>query len=153
MRDMMPEIGSFVALGDSFTEGLGDPYADGTGYQGLGYSAWSWRGWADRFAERLAAGQPGRLRYANLAVRGKMVGEVAAEQVPLAVAMAARCAVGAGVRRALVQPAAARRVLWRRHPAQAAGDAAAVRPGCWRCRGCEGYLITHRGSPQRIGTG
>ena len=87
MRDMMPEIGSFVALGDSFTEGLGDPYADGTGYQGLGYSAWSWRGWADRFAERLAAGQPGRLRYANLAVRGKLVGEVAAEQVPLAVAM------------------------------------------------------------------
>jgi lysophospholipase L1-like esterase len=84
----MPEIGSFVALGDSFTEGLGDPYADGTGYQGLGYSAWSWRGWADRFAERLAAGQPGRLRYANLAVRGKLVGEVAAEQVPLAVAMA-----------------------------------------------------------------
>ena len=87
MRDMMPEIGSFVALGDSFTEGLGDPYADGTGYQGLGFSAWSWRGWADRFAERLAAGQPGRLRYANLAVRGKLVGEVAAEQVPLAVAM------------------------------------------------------------------
>ena len=41
MRDMMPEIGSFVALGDSFTEGLGDPYADGTGYQGLGYSAWT----------------------------------------------------------------------------------------------------------------
>src|SRR5208282_2195133 len=87
MRDTTPEIGSFVALGDSFTEGLGDPYADGTGYRGLGYSAWSWRGWADRFAERLAVGRPG-LRYANLAVRGKMVGEVATEQVPVAVAMA-----------------------------------------------------------------
>ena len=92
MRDTMPEIGSFVALGDSFTEGLGDPYADGTGYRGLGYSGWSWRGWADRFAERLAAerlatGRPGP-RYANLAVRGKLVGEVAAEQVPVAIAMA-----------------------------------------------------------------
>ncbi len=87
MRDTMPVIGSFVALGDSFTEGLGDPYADGTGYRGLGYSSWSWRGWADRFAERVAAGQPG-LRYANLAVRGKLVEEVAADQVPVAVAMA-----------------------------------------------------------------
>ena len=88
MRDTTPEIGSFVALGDSFTEGLGDPCADGTGYRGLGYSGWSWRGWADRFAERLAAGQPGRLRYVNLAVRGKLVSEVAAEQVPVAIAMA-----------------------------------------------------------------
>jgi lysophospholipase L1-like esterase len=77
MRDTMPEIGSFVALGDSFTEGLGDPYANGTGY----------RGWADRFAERLAADQPG-LRYANLAVRGKVVDQVVAEQLPAAVAMA-----------------------------------------------------------------
>ena len=56
---MTMEIGSFVALGDSFTEGLGDFTADDGGY----------RGWADRFAEQLAAAQPG-LRYANLAVRG-----------------------------------------------------------------------------------
>jgi lysophospholipase L1-like esterase len=73
----MPRIGAFVALGDSFTEGLGDPYPDGTGY----------RGWADRFAERLAADRPG-LRYANLAVRGKLLREVADDQVPRAVAMA-----------------------------------------------------------------
>jgi lysophospholipase L1-like esterase len=76
MRDTMPEIGSFVALGDSFTEGLGDPYANGTGY----------RGWADRFAERVATEWPG-LRYANLAVRGKVVAQVVAEQLPAAVAM------------------------------------------------------------------
>ncbi len=82
MRDTLPEIGSFVALGDSFTEGLGDPYPDGPGHWGLGY-----RGWADRFAERLAAEQPG-LRYANLAVRGKVVREVVAGQVPAAIAMA-----------------------------------------------------------------
>src|ERR1700683_4506168 len=87
MRATRPEIGSFVALGAMFTEGLGDPYADGAGYQGLGHSDWSWRGWADRFAGRLATGRPG-LRYANLAVRGKLVGEVAAEQVPVATAMA-----------------------------------------------------------------
>jgi lysophospholipase L1-like esterase len=69
-------IGSFIALGDSFTEGLADARRDG------GY-----RGWADRFAEHLAAGNPG-LRYANLAVRGKVLGEVVSQQLPVAVAMA-----------------------------------------------------------------
>ena len=73
---MMAEIGSFAALGDSFTEGLADLGADGT-----------YRGWADRFAEILAEGNP-RLRYANLAVRGKLLGEVVAEQLPPALAMA-----------------------------------------------------------------
>lgn len=72
----MREFRSFVALGDSFTEGVGDPCADGT----------SCRGWADRFAGELAAQQPG-LRYANLAIRGKRVSEVLDEQVPLAIAM------------------------------------------------------------------
>lgn len=73
----MQNVGSFVALGDSFTEGIGDPGADGGGYQG----------WADRFAERIAAQMPG-LRYANLAIRGKMLGQVLDEQVPDAIAMA-----------------------------------------------------------------
>lgn len=71
----MTEWQSFVALGDSFTEGVGD-LADGGGC----------RGWADRFAEHLAARRPG-LRYANLAVRGKLLGEVLAEQVPAAIRM------------------------------------------------------------------
>ncbi len=82
MRDTLPDIGAFVALGDSFTEGVGDPYPGGPGHHGASY-----RGWADRFAGRLAADRPG-LRYANLAVRGRLVGQVAAGQVPLAVAMA-----------------------------------------------------------------
>lgn len=73
----MRDIGSFVALGDSFTEGIGDPHSGGSG----------WRGWADRFAERLDGQFPG-LRYANLAIRGKTLGEVLAEQVPAAIAMA-----------------------------------------------------------------
>jgi lysophospholipase L1-like esterase len=84
MRDTLPDIGSFVALGDSFTEGLEDPYPDGPGH---GYLGSRWRGWADRFAERLAARRPG-LGYANLAVRGKLVREVVADQVPAAAAMA-----------------------------------------------------------------
>ena len=75
--ESMRDIRSYVALGDSFTEGVGDPAADGV----------ACRGWADRFADELAWHQP-ELRYANLAVRGKLVREVLAEQVPLAVAMA-----------------------------------------------------------------
>jgi lysophospholipase L1-like esterase len=67
--------GSFVALGDSFTEGLDDPTGDG------GY-----RGWADRVAEALAAERPG-FRYANLAVRGRLTGDIVREQVPVAVRM------------------------------------------------------------------
>jgi len=71
------QIGTFVALGDSFTEGLDDPRDDQLGYLG----------WADRFALLLAEQRPG-LRYANLAVRGKLLGEVADQQVPQAIAMA-----------------------------------------------------------------
>jgi lysophospholipase L1-like esterase len=66
---------SYVALGDSFTEGLNDPGTDG-----------EFRGWADRLADMLAAEYPG-LRYANLAVRGKLLRQIAADQVPAAVAM------------------------------------------------------------------
>jgi lysophospholipase L1-like esterase len=69
-------FGSFVALGDSFTEGVGDPYPNG-GVQG----------WADRFARSLAAGSP-KLRYANLAIRGKLLGQVIDEQVPEAILLA-----------------------------------------------------------------
>ncbi|WP_199431411.1 SGNH/GDSL hydrolase family protein [Qaidamihabitans albus] len=63
---------SYVAIGDSFTEGLNDHRPDGT-----------FRGWADRLAEILAAGRPG-FRYANLALRGKLLGEIWDEQLPVA---------------------------------------------------------------------
>ncbi|MCP2260635.1 Lysophospholipase L1 [Streptoalloteichus tenebrarius] len=65
---------ALVAIGDSFTEGLDDPALDGEGY----------RGWADRLAERLAAGRPD-FRYANLAVRGKLLQQIVDEQVPEAI--------------------------------------------------------------------
>ena len=64
-----------MALGDSFTEGLEDARPDG-----------SYRGWADLVAEALAVGQPG-FRYANLAVRGRLMSQILAEQVPRALAM------------------------------------------------------------------
>ena len=72
----MGEFRSYAALGDSFTEGVGDPRADGTCC-----------GWADRFAAHLAGSTPG-FRYANLAIRGKLLAEVLDEQVPLAAGMA-----------------------------------------------------------------
>lgn len=58
----------YVALGDSFTEGLSDPAPDG-----------ALRGWADRLALLLAA--RGGLRYANLAVRSKRVEDVCGAQL------------------------------------------------------------------------
>lgn len=67
---------SFVAVGDSFTEGMDDAYPDGT-----------FRGWADLVATRLAAEAGPDFRYANLAIRGRLFPGVVAEQVPAAVAM------------------------------------------------------------------
>ncbi|CAM3019448.1 SGNH/GDSL hydrolase family protein [Saccharomonospora xinjiangensis] len=67
----------FVALGDSFTEGVGDDAPS---------SPNAVRGWADRVAEQLALARDG-LRYANLAIRGRLLHQVLAEQVEPAVEM------------------------------------------------------------------
>lgn len=56
----------FVALGDSYTEGVGDPEPHSPG--GL-------RGWADRVAEELADSQPD-FAYANLAIRGMLLRQI-----------------------------------------------------------------------------
>ncbi|MFJ8856245.1 SGNH/GDSL hydrolase family protein [Streptomyces sp. NPDC102437] len=78
-------IGSYAAIGDSFTEGVGDPGPDGT-----------FVGWADRFAVLLAdqlpdpdttgteGSAPENFRYANLAVRGRLLDQIVEEQVPRA---------------------------------------------------------------------
>ncbi|MFF2959272.1 SGNH/GDSL hydrolase family protein [Streptomyces sp. NPDC057963] len=79
-------IGSYAAIGDSFTEGVGDPGPDG-----------AFVGWADRFAVLLADQLPdpdaessteasahGNFRYANLAVRGRLLDQIVEEQVPRA---------------------------------------------------------------------
>ncbi|EHK87403.1 SGNH/GDSL hydrolase family protein [Saccharomonospora azurea] len=68
----MTHFDSYVAIGDSFTEGLNDTLPDG-----------SFRGWADRLAEILADGRDD-FRYANLAIRGKMLAEIMEEQLPVA---------------------------------------------------------------------
>ncbi len=68
--------GRYVALGDSTTEGLEDPYPGGAGY----------RGWADRLAEALAHANPG-LTYANLAIRGRKLPQIRAEQLEPALAL------------------------------------------------------------------
>ena len=68
---------SFVAVGDSFTEGMDDPYPVGDAY----------RGWADLVATRLAAEFGPDFRYANLAVRGRLFPGVVADQVPEALSM------------------------------------------------------------------
>ncbi|MGF1429546.1 SGNH/GDSL hydrolase family protein [Kitasatospora sp. LaBMicrA B282] len=70
--EILDHITSYAALGDSFTEGLNDPNPEG-----------GFAGWADRLAALLAAGRPaGEFRYANLAVRGRLLDQIAAEQVP-----------------------------------------------------------------------
>ncbi|MFO7194100.1 MULTISPECIES: SGNH/GDSL hydrolase family protein [Thermocrispum] len=68
----MHRFTSFMALGDSFTEGMNDELPDGT-----------FRGWADRVAEMLAKDNPG-FSYANLAIRGKTLRQIIDEQLPVA---------------------------------------------------------------------
>lgn len=66
----------YVAIGDSFTEGVGDEQPDG-----------SVRGWADLVGQGIAdaVGQP--IEYANLAIRGRLLGPIIAEQLEPALAL------------------------------------------------------------------
>jgi len=62
----------FLVLGDSFSEGMSDEIING-----------NYRGWGDRVADVLAQ-QTAGFRYANFAIRGKLVKQVLDEQVPSA---------------------------------------------------------------------
>lgn len=66
----------YVAMGDSFTEGVGDERPDG-----------SVRGWADLVAQGIAdaVGEP--IAYANLAIRGRLLAPIVAEQLEAALAL------------------------------------------------------------------
>jgi lysophospholipase L1-like esterase len=66
----------YVAVGDSFTEGMGDELPDGTV-----------RGWADLVATGLAAASDEPVHYANLAVRGRLLEPIVREQIPAALGM------------------------------------------------------------------
>lgn len=67
----------YVAIGDSFTEGIGDPEPR---------SAGGHRGWADRAAEALAS-KTEDFAYANLAIRGRLLQQIIDEQVEPALAL------------------------------------------------------------------
>ena len=69
----------YVAIGDSFTEGVGDVLPDG-----------SFRGWADLVAAGLSTalaerGEP--LQYANLAIRGRLLRPIVTDQLDAALAL------------------------------------------------------------------
>jgi len=66
----------YVAIGDSFTEGLGDDLPDGT-----------CRGWADRVAAGLATAGAEPVEYANLAIRGRLLEPIVTEQLEAALAL------------------------------------------------------------------
>ncbi|MEV0566774.1 SGNH/GDSL hydrolase family protein [Dactylosporangium sp. NPDC050588] len=65
----------YVAIGDSFSEGMGDERADGIP-----------RGWADLVAAALGAADP-QWRYANLAIRGRLLDPIVTTQLDAALAM------------------------------------------------------------------
>ncbi|MFJ4486140.1 SGNH/GDSL hydrolase family protein [Streptomyces longwoodensis] len=65
----------FVALGDSLTEGVGDPTGDG------------WRGWAALLADGLGAGPGAPVRFTNLAVSGAQTRDVLERQLPAALGL------------------------------------------------------------------
>ncbi|WP_308159231.1 SGNH/GDSL hydrolase family protein [Curtobacterium sp. ISL-83] len=67
----------YVAIGDSFTEGIGDPDPTVPGGN---------RGWADRVAEVLA-NRTADFSYANLAVRGRLLQQIIDEQTEPALAL------------------------------------------------------------------
>ena len=71
-----PTYSRYVALGDSFTEGVGDDLPDGRQ-----------RGWADFVALGLQASAPEPVGYANLAIRGRKLGQIITEQVEPALAL------------------------------------------------------------------
>lgn len=72
-----PAFKRFVALGDSFSEGVGD--VEPRCPNGV-------RGWADRVAEVMAREDP-EFRYANLAIRGRLLPAVLSEQIEPALEM------------------------------------------------------------------
>lgn len=66
----------YVAIGDSFTEGVGDELPDG-----------HVRGWADLVAAGWADATAAPIEYANLAIRGKLAWPIVEEQLEPALAL------------------------------------------------------------------
>lgn len=66
----------YVAIGDSFTEGVGDERPDGTV-----------RGWADLVAQGWASSRGEPIEYANFAIRGKLIWPIVEQQLEPALAL------------------------------------------------------------------
>lgn len=66
----------YAAIGDSFTEGVGDELPGG-----------SVRGWADRVAAGLAAAAGDAISYANVAVRGRLLDTIVTDQLEAVLAL------------------------------------------------------------------
>jgi lysophospholipase L1-like esterase len=64
----------FIVCGDSYSEGMTDEVIDG-----------KYRGWADRVADVMSQAHAD-FTYMNLAIRGKLIGQVVEGQVPTALA-------------------------------------------------------------------
>lgn len=73
---MNPAPIRYVAIGDSFTEGVGDELPDG-----------SVRGWADLVAQGLADATGHPVEYANFAIRGRLLRRIIDEQLEPAIAL------------------------------------------------------------------
>lgn len=126
-------VGSYAAIGDSFSEGMGDELPDG-----------SPRGWADLVALGLAAAHAAAHRdddaptppfgYANFAIRGRLLGPILAEQFPPAVALAPELLTINGGGNDIMRPrisvaATADRLVAAAREAEAAGIRAAIVSG------------------------
>lgn len=77
-EQVAPRWRKYVAIGDSFTEGLND--VDPQNPQ-------EFRGWADMLAKSLDSRVGGGLKYANLAIRGRLVSDVVGPQLEMALEM------------------------------------------------------------------
>src|SRR5690554_3081161 len=66
----------FAAIGDSFTEGVGDELDDG-----------SVRGWADLVAAGLGQATPGGIEYVNVAIRGRLIKPIVEDQLEVVLAL------------------------------------------------------------------
>lgn len=71
----MPSV-RYVAIGDSFTEGVGDELPDGRV-----------RGWADLVAQGWADASDDAVEYANFAIRGRLAWPIVDEQLEPALAL------------------------------------------------------------------
>lgn len=71
----MPDTIRYVAIGDSFSEGLGDA------------GVVPFPGWTGRLASGMARAHDADVRYANLAVRGRLLAGVLEDQLDAALAL------------------------------------------------------------------